>query len=170
VIEAVIFDWGGTLTPWVTADHLAGWRRVADVLHDGDPERAAVMADALLAAEDARWRTVRDEHRAFTLAQVLADAAEHHPAAVTPELVEAAFEAFRAYWTGLTPLHRQAAPTLTALRERGLRLGVLSTTTWPRAWHEEALRGEGVLELFDGCVWTPVSERQRANNWTQRVL
>jgi FMN hydrolase / 5-amino-6-(5-phospho-D-ribitylamino)uracil phosphatase len=154
LIEAVIFDWGGTLTPWVTADHLAGWRRVADVLHADDPVQAEALADALLSAEDARWRTVREEHRAFTLAQVLADVAQHHPAAVTPERVEAAFEAFRAYWTGLTPLDPQAAPTLTALRERGLRLGVLSTTTWPRAWHEEALHAEGVLELFDGCVWT----------------
>jgi hypothetical protein len=60
VIEAVIFDWGGTLTPWKTIDNLAGWRLLADVLHAGDTERAAVLADALLAAEDARWATARD--------------------------------------------------------------------------------------------------------------
>jgi putative hydrolase of the HAD superfamily len=75
VIEAVIFDWGGTLTPWTTVDHLAGRRRLADVLHADDPGTAEVLAAALLAADDARWRTVRDEHRAFTLAHVLADAA-----------------------------------------------------------------------------------------------
>ena len=40
--EVVIFDWGGTLTPWTSADHLAGWRRLADVLHADDPATAAV--------------------------------------------------------------------------------------------------------------------------------
>jgi putative hydrolase of the HAD superfamily len=73
VIDAVIFDWGGTLTPWKTIDNLAGWRLLAEVLHDGDAERAASLADALLAAEDARWAAAREEHRAFTLEQVLAD-------------------------------------------------------------------------------------------------
>ena len=43
---------------------------------------------------------------------------------------------------------------LTALRERGLRVGVLSSTPWPGAWHEEWLRRDGVLHLFDACVWS----------------
>jgi hypothetical protein len=45
------------------------------VLYADDPERAAALADALLAADGARWLAVRDEHRAFTLAEVLADTA-----------------------------------------------------------------------------------------------
>ena len=28
VVRAVIFDWGGTLTPWHTIDHAALWRDV----------------------------------------------------------------------------------------------------------------------------------------------
>ena len=28
VVRAVIFDWGGTLTPWHTIDHEALWRAV----------------------------------------------------------------------------------------------------------------------------------------------
>ena len=43
---------------------------------------------------------------------------------------------------------------LTALRDRGLRLGILSSTPWPAAWHEEWLRRDGVLDLFDACVWS----------------
>jgi FMN hydrolase / 5-amino-6-(5-phospho-D-ribitylamino)uracil phosphatase len=154
VIEAVIFDWGGTLTPWATVDHLAGWRRVADVLYAEDPERASALADALLAADGARWLAVRDEHRAFTLAEVLADTAAHHPADLPPDVVEAALEAYRAYWTPHVPIDPEAAPMLMALRERGLKLGVLSSTTWPRSWHEELFRRDGVLDLFDACVWT----------------
>jgi FMN phosphatase YigB (HAD superfamily) len=29
MIDAVIFDWGGTLTPWKTMDFRAGWRTYA---------------------------------------------------------------------------------------------------------------------------------------------
>jgi HAD superfamily hydrolase (TIGR01509 family) len=152
VIDTVIFDWGGTLTPWTTVDHLAGWRRLADVLHAEDPDRAAVFAAALQAADEARWLTVRDEHRAFTLAHVLADAADgaDHPR----DRYEAALEAYREYWVQYTATDPDAAPMLAALRERGLKLGVLSSTAWPREWHEELFRRDGVLELFDACVWT----------------
>jgi putative hydrolase of the HAD superfamily len=154
VIEAVIFDWGGTLTPWNRIDNLAGWRLLADVMHDGDAERAAALADALLAAEDARWAAVRDEHRAFTLEQVLADAAHHHPADVPAQVRESALALHRDFWFGQMPTDPQAAPTLQALRARGLKLGVLSSTSWPREWHEARFRSDGVLDLFDACVWS----------------
>jgi HAD superfamily hydrolase (TIGR01509 family) len=154
VIEAVIFDWGGTLTPWRTIDNLAGWRLLADIVHAEDAERAATLAAALLAAEDARWVTAREEHRAFTLAQVLADAAAHQPADVSAEMRRAALEAHREFWLGQMPTDPDAAPMLRTLRERGLRLGVLSSTSWPREWHEGRFRDDGVLDLFHGCVWS----------------
>jgi putative hydrolase of the HAD superfamily len=122
------------------------------VLHADEPDRAAVLAAALLAADEARWMTVHEEHRAFTLAQVLADAAdaEDHPR----ERYEAALEAYREYWVQFTATDPDAAPMLAALRERGLKLGMLSSTAWPREWHEELFRRDGVLEHFDACVWT----------------
>jgi HAD superfamily hydrolase (TIGR01509 family) len=154
VIEAVIFDWGGTLTPWKTIDNLAGWRLLADVLHAGDTERAAALADALLAAEDAHWARARDEHRAFTIAQVLTDAADHHPADVPAQVREAALAVHRDFWLGQMPTDPEVAPVLGRLRERGLKLGVLSSTSWPREWHEDRFRADRVLDLFDACVWT----------------
>lgn len=146
VIEAVVFDWGGTLTPWVTVDFLAGWRAYADVLHADDPERAGALAAVLVGADAARWSTVRVEHRAFTLAEVLSDAGT--------ETHDAALAAYREFWVHATHTDPQAAPMLRTLRDRGLALGVLSSTPWPAAWHEEWLRRDGVLELFDACVWS----------------
>ena len=32
-LEAVVFDWGGTLTPWTAMDPRVGWRRYADAVH-----------------------------------------------------------------------------------------------------------------------------------------
>ena len=33
-------------------------------------------------------------------------------------------------------------------------MGVLSNTVWPRDWHEDYFRRDGVLELLDGAVYT----------------
>ena len=46
-LEAVVFDWGGTLTPFHDVDLLDLWRAAARRLA---PERAEEVAAALLAA------------------------------------------------------------------------------------------------------------------------
>jgi putative hydrolase of the HAD superfamily len=146
MIEAVIFDWGGTLTPWMTVDAHDAWRAYAGALHPDDAEHAAQAARRLHEADLARWVGVRDEHRAFTVAHVIEEAAARHDTA--------ALDAYRKYWVQATHTDPEAAPMLATLRERGLRLGILSSTPWPGAWHEEWLRRDGVLPLFDGCVWS----------------
>jgi FMN hydrolase / 5-amino-6-(5-phospho-D-ribitylamino)uracil phosphatase len=146
MIDAVIFDWGGTLTPWMTVDPHDAWRAYAGALHPDDAEHAAQAARRLHEADLARWVGVRDEHRAFTVAHVIEDAAARHDTA--------ALDAYREYWVQATHTDPEAAPMLATLRERGLRLGILSSTPWPGAWHEEWLRRDGVLHLFDACVWS----------------
>ncbi len=42
----------------------------------------------------------------------------------------------------------------TELRARGLKIGVLSNTIWPRAWHRGFFERDGVLDLIDGDVYT----------------
>jgi len=145
-MRAVIFDWGGTLTPWVTMDHLAAWRAYADVVHPDDPARAAALATTALAAEDALWLRVREDHRAFTLAEVLENAGGPHD--------DQALDAFRRYWDRATHTDPQAAPMLQALKDRGLLTGVLSSTAWPADWHEHVLHRDGVRDLFDARVWS----------------
>ena len=154
MIEAVIFDWGGTLTPWRTVDPHDAWRAYAGVLHADDTERAAEAARRLHEADLARWAEVRDAHRAFTIVHVLEDALDEavHDAATRDDT--AALDAYREFWVQATHTDPEAAPMLTALRARGLRLGILSSTPWPAAWHEEWLRRDGVLDLFDACVWS----------------
>lgn len=145
-MRAVIFDWGGTLTPWRHVDYRAAWRSYADVLHPGDAEQATRVAAAIHAAEEAAWRLVREEHRAFTIAQVLAAAraAEHADG----------FTAYRAFWDQATYTDPEVAPLVNTLRDQGLRVGVLSSTPWPAAWHQEVLRRDGVLDLFHATVWS----------------
>jgi putative hydrolase of the HAD superfamily len=145
-MQAVIFDWGGTLTPWRTVAPDVGWRAYAGSLHPDQPARAAELVTALVAAENAAWGLVRTEGRAFTLGQVLA-------AVGVPE-DEAALLAYRTVWEPATYTDPAVVPVVNALRERGLRTGVLSSTAWPGAWHEYFLARDGALECFDACVWT----------------
>jgi putative hydrolase of the HAD superfamily len=136
-LEAVIFDWGGTLTPWHTIDFAEAWRacgfgeQVARRLHD---------------AEQEVWRRARDEQVSGTLAEVFA-AAE---APMTDDVLAAYFE----WWEEHTFTDPEAPPLLEGLRERGLRVGVLSNTLWPRAEHERVFARDGVLHLIDGAVYT----------------
>jgi putative hydrolase of the HAD superfamily len=41
---------------------------------------------------------------------------------------------------------------LEALRERAIKVGVLSNTLWTRDFHEAVFRRDGVLDLVDGAV------------------
>ncbi|MBE7187983.1 HAD family hydrolase, partial [Jatrophihabitans endophyticus] len=140
-LEAVVFDWGGTLTPWHSFDPRDGWlAALAD-----DDEREA-RADRLLAAELQVWARSRDEQRSGTLADVFAAADVRH----TDEMLAA----FSRWWEPHTHLDPQAPALFDALHERGLKIGVLSNTIWTRAEHERIFARDGVLESIDGAVYT----------------
>ncbi|WP_020502120.1 HAD family hydrolase [Sciscionella marina] len=141
-IEAVIFDWGGTLSPWRTVDQLEGWRRyAAEVTADVES-----LAAALHEADTAAWARVRDTSAAFRLSEVIAEAGAPHE--------ERGWQAFRDFWEHATWTDPQVKPMLTELRGAGLRTGVLSSTGWPARWHEEIFERDGVADLFDACVWS----------------
>jgi HAD superfamily hydrolase (TIGR01549 family) len=145
-VRAVIFDWGGTLTPWRNVDYTAAWQAYADVVHPSDATKAAALAVMVRDAEEAAWTRAREEHLAFRLLDVLTGVGAPHD--------EPAFTAFRAAWEHATWTDPEVAPVLGVLRGKGLRTGVLSSTGWPAHWHEEVLERDGVRELFDGTVWS----------------
>lgn len=142
-VEAVIFDWGGTLTPWRTPDGRGWWRIAAKLVPPVDVERVGAL---LAAAEDEVWRRARDEHASGTLAEVLA------AAGVTDHAV--AYAAHDEEWESATYLDPEALAVFAGLHERGIRIGVLSNTTWPRDRHDEIFRRDGVHHLIHGSVYT----------------
>jgi len=146
-IEAVVFDWGGTLTPWHTVDTLAIWMAYAVVY---DPDGAQALATRLRDAEEAAWAAGRDQHVAATLDGVL------RAAGVDPDQArhEAALAAYELAWEPHTWTDPHTLPLLLALRERGLRVGVLSNTIWSRDYHERVFARDGVLDYIDGAVYS----------------
>jgi len=143
-VRAVIFDWGGTLTPWHGVDRGALWQQACASHFAAD--RAAAAAAALLAAEDQSWVRCETAHSSTTLAAIFA------AAGVTAH--EALIETYFGLWAPHTYTDPDVAPLLRLLRERSIRVGVLSNTVWPRALHERVFRRDGVLELIDGAVYS----------------
>jgi len=146
-LDAVVFDWGGTLTPWHEIDPVEMWRAYAIVRAPADPEP---MARALHAAEEAAWARGRDHHRAATLDEVFREPGAE-PAGPAHE---AALAAYEAAWQPHTWTDPDAVPLLAALRARGLRVGVLSNTLWTRRFHEQVFARDGVLPYVDAAVYS----------------
>jgi len=142
-VDAVIFDWGGTLTPWHTIDHAELWRLVCEP-HYPDDHRD--RAEAALEAETALWEVTRTELRSATIFGVL------ERAGIEP--TDALIASYLREWEPHTFTDRDGIAVLRQLRRRGVKVGVLSNTLWPRTWHEDVFRRDGVLDLIDGAVYS----------------
>ena len=97
---------------------------------DHDRSAARGSMDLLREASDALDLDVAEA--------VLEEAGQHHLDAWTPSIAH----------------DPDAAPVLTALRDRGLKIGLLSNTHWPRAFHEHFLERDGLAPLIDVRCYT----------------
>jgi putative hydrolase of the HAD superfamily len=144
--DAVIFDWGGTLTRWHDIDFHEESLALAHAVVAGDGSARHVHAEALHRANQVIWGRSRDHQQSATVADLFAEAGLDHD----PELLGH----YREFWEPHTGTDPQVRPVFEALRERGLKVGVLSNTIWPRSWHEDFFRRDGVIDLIDGDVYT----------------
>ena len=143
-VRAVIFDWGGTLTPWHSVDHEELWRSVC-ARHYPATEAAATAA-AARAAETELWRLAESAQQSATLEAVFARAGFSASAGFLASYYEA--------WDPHTLTDPDAAPVMRELRRRGIKVGVLSNTMWARTAHEQIFMRDEILELIDGAVYT----------------
>jgi len=142
-VDAVIFDWGGTLTPWVTVDYTDEWRSLARVVdpHDHEP-----LARRLFDASNEIWARSRDQHRSGTLEEICRMAGIGYD--------EQHMSAYREFWDPATITDPDVPELFGRLRQEGIKIGVLSNTVWPRDWHESYFVRDDVLDLIDGAVYT----------------
>jgi putative hydrolase of the HAD superfamily len=143
--DAVIFDWGGTLTRWhdvdFHAESLALAAAVTTVGHDPDVARAALHE-----AGNRVWGRSRDHQQSSTIADLFDEAGlDHDPALLM---------AYREFWEPHTRTDPETRPLFERLRADGIRVGVLSNTIWPREWHVDIFERDGVYDLIDGDVYT----------------
>lgn len=150
-IEAVVFDWGGTLAEHATIDLEDLWRLAARHLA---PDRDSEVAAQLSAIEESFWQRSSRDHRAWTLADLLAEARAAIGVDVAEALLEEAGALYLDAWTPHIRHEPDAVEVLTALRARGLRIGLLSNTHWPRSFHEHFLERDGLNDLIDARLYT----------------
>lgn len=150
-LDAVIFDWGGTLSDFVALELLDVWRTAA---HHLDPTREDELTTALSAVEERFWARTTTTQESGTLADLLAEASRDLGLDVAEAVLEEAAVQHLDSWTPHIVHDRDAVPVLSALRERGLAIGLLSNTHWPRAFHEEFLARDGLDGLIDARLYS----------------
>lgn len=151
MINAVLFDWGGTLTTFHSVDMIDAWLVAAEVLA---PDRADEVAAALLDAEREIWARTTGTMRSARTSEVLQAAGEAVGLPIDEVLHDKAVASYLDHWAPTSQARPEARPMLHALRDRGLRTGLLSNTHWPRERHEEWLARDGLLDLLDARVYT----------------
>lgn len=151
-VDAVIFDWGGTLTRWHDIDFHAESLALAQAVVNTHHDLSEVSA-RLHRAGDVIWGRSRDEQRSATVADLFDEAGlEHDPALLS---------AYYDFWEPHTYTDPEVGPLFCDLRARGIRVGVLSNTLWPRAYHHRIFARDGVLDLIDGDVYTSEIEHTK---------
>lgn len=154
MIEAVVFDWGGTLTPWHTVDLVRQWQVFAEHYArehpDEFPDGGAELAARMHAADRDLWARLKDGNVSGRLEELFERAGvrtDHpgHPAART---------AYEEFWEPHTYTDPEVPTLFAGLKERGVRIGVLSNTIWSREYHRGIFARDGVLDLIDGDVYS----------------
>jgi putative hydrolase of the HAD superfamily len=147
--RAVIFDWGGTLTPWHSVDLEEQWRVFARQVH-AEQNQALSLAARIIAAEDAAWVRSRTDHSSARLHEILTEAGLHDGDLRR----EAALAAYQEFWEPHTFTDQQVRPLWEGLHRRAIRVGVLSNTIWPREYHRGVFERDGVLDLIDADIYS----------------
>ena len=147
-VRTVIFDWGGTLTPWHTIDHETLWRDVCAKHYAA--ARAAEVARALHAAERDVWAGIERSQESATFAHVI----ERARVSLPHDVPDAVLASYFAAWEPHTITDPDAPVLFRELRRRNIRIGVLSNTLWPRAVHDQIFTRDQVLDLIDGTVYS----------------
>lgn len=155
-MEAAIFDWGGTLSVWADVDIEDMWRLAARHIA---PDREEELLGRLIAVEERSWQRTRTDRRSTRLVDLLAEASAEVGADVAEAVLEEAATHHLDTWTPHIRHHPAAAATLKVLRARGLRIGLLSNTHWPRSFHEHFLERDGLADLIDARLYTSEMER-----------
>ncbi len=149
-VRAVVFDWGGTLTPWHDIDLHAQWYAYAEVY---DPANASSLAHRLLERESQRWQRQRESEGAISTGALdqlfLDEGIDINGARHLRALGE-----YLDFWDPHTHAHPDAQDVLAALKQRDYLVGVLSNTMWPRQHHQEVFARDDLDGYLDAAVYT----------------
>ena len=154
-IEAVVFDWGGTLSTHATSVRVEElWRPAAAVLEAHTPHSARRSGRASPPPRTTSGNAPRRISAPAPSPRSSPRRATGSASTCPDEALEAAALAYLDAWEPHIEHDTQGPPTLEAMRAAGLRTAMLSNTHWPREYHERFLVRDGLAHLLDARVYT----------------
>lgn len=160
-LEAVIFDWGGTLTQWALIELEDMWQLAAEHLGNETGRAVDELKRSMLASEKRYWDRVNETHHTGTLGDILAEMSSSMGLDVTGAVLSEVAQRHLDAWTPHVRHHVDVVETLTQLRARGLKIGLLSNTHWPETFHEHFLERDGIAPLIDVRAYTSTMEHSK---------
>lgn len=159
-LRAVSFDLGDTLVEWPDRDEAAParWSAAFDAARRANPawrqEWRPEFVAAMRAAELAHWKRVERLHASDRPEALVRDGFRRLGRACDDAEVMAVLDGYAAAVAGWAEVFPDARATLSELRARGYRLGLLSNTWWAAAWHNADLASHGIDDLLDVVAYT----------------
>jgi putative hydrolase of the HAD superfamily len=161
LIRAVIFDLGGTLfefnpkhLPWLAWERAGLEGAHACLSAQGHDLPLQAFIDHVQGMLPERWERAVQGIENLRLGDVLHEACA--ACGVTPVAgeVQAAVECYIDPLDARVVMYDDAPDTLRALRQRGLKIGLISNTMWPDVYHRRQLERFGLLPFFDHCLFS----------------
>lgn len=161
-LDAVIFDLGGTLieyagtyTTWPALE-APGVTAAYDILAAHAPSLPAydLFETAVFQLLPQRWQAATCRERNLTVASLLAEAAAAHQVTLDETTLPAAARAYEQAIQAQAWLMPQAVETVTAVRQSGLKVGLISNTMFNGDAHRADLERFGLLPAFDAALFS----------------
>jgi len=151
LLDAVIFDWGGTLTPHADVAMSDMWEHAGLALA---PERADEAARVLTDVEAETWDRVGVDQASARLEDIILEAARRLDLRAPSALLADVAEGHLGTWRPIIHHDAEALPVLAGLRKAGFRLGLLSNTHWPPEFIEGFLARDGLDAVVEARVYS----------------
>jgi putative hydrolase of the HAD superfamily len=152
VIEAILFDWGGTLDDGAWSDELALRANRAALEAIGRGEIDALDVNRWLEINEGLFRLESNDE--VDLAEISRACLRALGCRVTDEELDTYMHAWQQVVTAETTLHPETLRLLDALRARGLRIGLISNAFTPGRFLRPALEQSGLGARIDAAVFS----------------
>lgn len=150
-IEAVLFDWGGTLAEYLGDSSRVSIRAAADQILASS--LSAEFAEALALRIEKSWLARPNVTDTFE-SLVFETAASDQFADLTLVHLENFINCFLSLLAAEVKHPASAVDVLTSIRARGQLTAMLCNTIWPPIWHDGLLARDGLLSLLPVRVYS----------------